>query len=81
MGRLYENGIGVDRNYQNAIIKYSEAAIQNESYGYYMLGKMTEEGKNPEFADEESAMKQAYNLYKKAYSLNDCSALVTFKLA
>jgi TPR repeat protein len=59
LGRLYEHGIGLEKNIKKAIFKYSEAAVKEDYYGYYMLGKVAEEGKALELGEEEKGLREA----------------------
>lgn len=44
VGSFYQNGLGVSKDYQQAIYWYSSAAAQGEFYAQSMLGLMHEDG-------------------------------------
>lgn len=55
LGYMYENGIGVEKNYSDAFFWYKKSAEQGNPYAQWNLGRLYEEGKGTE-QDKEKAI-------------------------
>ncbi len=69
IARAYENGTGVEQNYQTAIKWHRKGMKINNSGSYYLLGKMYEAGRGVQKSKAE-----AIKLYKKAEELGNSGA-------
>lgn len=62
LGEMYEDGIGVPKNYTTAVEWYTEAALQGESTAQANLGNMYRMGMGGLIQND----KKAFDLYKKS---------------
>jgi len=69
IGNMYENGLGVDKNYSNALCWYHLAIEKGEYHIYIDLSKMYENGYGVD-VDYEKVTKYLYQYYKHNAYLN-----------